>query len=94
MAEKSLLVKQVEGAEVAAEIIAQAVVDLSAGVKRLLAGKLNEEALIILIQNAAPRSKKHRYGTGTPYPQKVIRNVLQGLASLEKQYLKKPTGAR
>lgn len=82
-------VKQVENAEVPVEIIAQAVVDISVGMKKLLSGTLTEDALVLLIQHAAPNQKKHRHATRVPYPQKTIRAVLQGIASLEKTYIKR-----
>lgn len=85
-----VIVKQVEGAEVPTEIVAQAIVDISAGIKKLLAGKLTEDAVVLLIQHAAPNQKKYRHATGVPYPQKTIRAVLQGMASLEKTFLKRP----
>lgn len=71
------------------EVIAEAIVAISQGIKKLRQGPLNDEALIMLIQNAAPNVGGRRYGTSTPISKKTIRAVLEGIESLETTYLKK-----
>lgn len=80
---KDVIVKQVEGAEVPAEVLASSIVAISEGVKKLRAGRLNDKALVLLIQNAAPGN----------VPKSDILAVLDGMAALEKLYLK-PTGGK
>lgn len=46
-----------EKTPVPVEVMADAIVAISEGVKKLMAGPLNEKALILLIQNAAPGIK-------------------------------------
>lgn len=71
-------VKQTDNA-VPVEVLAQSIVSISAGIKKLLAGPINERGLCLLIQHAAP----------TTLSQKEIKSVLKGIADLEKTYLKK-----
>lgn len=72
------------------EVLAESIVAISAGIRKLLAGPLNEKALHLLIQNAAP-------AINSGYPQRrvsigEIRAVLQGIEGLEKTYIKKKGG--
>jgi hypothetical protein len=60
------------------EVIAAAIVAIYEGIKKLRAGPLNDRALLLLIQHATP-------GQVTA---KQIRAVLNGIESLEEQYLK------
>lgn len=83
---KNVTVAQVEGAEVATEVLASAIVAISDGIKRIRAGKLNDKALIILIQQAAPTMQP----SGARIPLSTIKDVLEGMASLEATYIRKP----
>lgn len=76
---KPVQVKQVEGAAVATEVIAQAVVDIAAGMKKLRSGRLNEPAIVHLIYHACGRG----------VPEVTIRRVLAGMSSLEDQFIRK-----
>lgn len=80
MAKKSIVVKQVEGAEVPATVLAQSIVGISRGMKTLLAGPLNERALLLLIQDAA--------GGKSHVSLQVIKSVLSATADLERLYVK------
>lgn len=80
---KKTIVKQVEGSEVPVEVIAQAVLSISQGIKKLRTGPLNDYALVLLIQHACP-PVKHK-----PISQKEVKTVLAGLEALERTYLKK-----
>lgn len=63
---------------IAEEVLAKSVKDIADGVRALRSGRLNDRALILLIQNAAPAKLSA----------KTVRAVLEGMASLEKEYLK------
>lgn len=81
-------VKVVQNPEspVATEVIAEAIVAISQGVKKMLAGPLNESALILLITNATPS-----VGRGyrkTVVSARAVKAVLAGMESLEREYLK------
>lgn len=84
-----IIVKQKPEAEVAVEVLADAIVAMSAGIKKLMSGPLNEYALVLLIQNAAP-SVGGKWNKA-PLTQRDVKAVLQGLQSLEATYIKKPT---
>lgn len=75
---KPVAVKQVEGAEVATEVIAQAVVDIADGIKRLKSGRLTDRAIEILVLNASP-------GKVTITQ---VRQVLAGLERLQREFVK------
>lgn len=62
--------------EVPTEIVAQAIVDISHGMKKIEDGRLNWEALVLLVSHAS--------GVGKP----DVRAVLSGLSELERTYLK------
>lgn len=85
MAKTKLRVKQDPENEIAVEVIAKAVADISVGIKKLRAGPLNDKALLLLIQHATPTQAYSgaRIGVG------VIKDVLEGIESLEKIYIKK-----
>jgi hypothetical protein len=61
------------------EILAKDIQAISAGIKKLLAGPLNERALVLLIQDASP----------TVLTQRHIKAVIAGLGSLEATFLKR-----
>lgn len=79
-------VVQDPAAPVAAEVIAESVVAISEGVKKLFSSPLNEHAIILLITHATPaiggRYNKKAISAGT------VRAVLSGMESLEREYLK------
>lgn len=89
---KTIAVKQRPDEEVPTEVLAQEIVALSAGIKKLRAGRLNDRALHLLIQNAAP-SIAGRYKTA-PLSLKTINAVLEGIEGLEAAYLKKKPEAK
>lgn len=86
---KHVVLKQPEKPEehVPIEVIADSIVAISEGIKKLRAGRLNDKALILLIVNSAP-------GYGGKYTQKKhvsawqVKAVLDGLEGLEREYLK------
>jgi hypothetical protein len=81
----AVVVKQPEIDPVPLEIMAQSIVAISEGIKKLRATRLNERALVLLIQHAAP--SVGRFGTD-PSSQKQVRAVLAGIEGLEREYLK------
>lgn len=60
------------------EATAQAIIDISAGISKLLNGKLKKRAIILLIQDAA----------SVRISQDQIAKVLDAIASLDKTFLK------
>lgn len=85
---KTLRVTQQPDAEVPTEVLADAIVTIAQGVKKLRAGRLNDDALCMLIAYATP-------AVGKTYPKKQVgkrevRAVLAGIEALERTYLKKP----
>lgn len=76
-------VRQDEHKPVPVEVLAQSIKDISAGIRKLREGPLNEKALLLLIQHATPsKGYSGRIGIGE------IKNVLDGMESLERTYLK------
>jgi hypothetical protein len=79
-------VKQVPEAEVPTEILADAIVAIAAGVKKLRSGRLADRTLCMLIADAAPGYGKY------PVKQVTKRDVwavLEGIEALEATHLKK-----
>lgn len=79
-------VTQNDKKEIPTEVIADSIIAISEGLKKIRAGRLNSKAIELLIQNAAP-------SVGS-YPSKKVaisdvRAVLEGIESLERVYLKK-----
>lgn len=74
--------------EVPAEILAQSIVDVAEAVKKLRATRLNERALFLLIQHAAPNPNGKRSYGRSPLSIKQIQAVFEGIESLEREYLK------
>lgn len=64
--------------EIPTEILAQSIVDLAAGIRKIMSGRLTEKALLLLIQNACPGE----------VAMKDIKAVFAGLDELEKLYIK------
>jgi hypothetical protein len=62
--------------ETPSEVLAAAIVEMSQGVKRLRAGRLNERAIVLLVH------------ASTSVAQRDIKAVLNALESLEVEYLK------
>lgn len=59
------------------EQIAKNIEDLARGVRAVLAGRLNERAIILLIASAAGKM-----------PQEDVKKVVDAIASLDKKFLK------
>jgi len=78
-----LKVVQKDGEEIPTEVLAREIQAISDGIKRLRAGRLNDRALILLIQHAAP-SVKYK-----PVTIAVVRSVLRGIETLAAEYLKR-----
>lgn len=75
-----------ETGKVTVEVLAVEIKSISDGVKKLRAGRLNDKALHLLIQNAAP-SVGGRY-QNTKVGMTEIRAVLAGMENLEREFLK------
>jgi acyl-CoA synthetase (NDP forming) len=60
------------------EAIAQSIIDLSAGVRAVLNGKLNKRAIVLLITAAAGRN----------VTQQQTNDILEAIANLDKSFLK------
>jgi len=65
--------------EIPVDVLAESIVSISEGVKKIRSGRLNDKALYLLIQHASE---------GKP-PVSTIRAVIDGMASLEGTYLKR-----
>lgn len=74
-----VVVKQTPDAEVPTEVLAESIVAISQGVKKLRAGRLNETALVLLLQHACKGvvSRNH------------IKCVLDALQDLERLYVRR-----
>jgi len=84
---KKITVKQpADKPEVPTEVIADAIIAISEGVKKLRQGRLTDSALYLLIQRAAPNVGKYN---STPVSITYIKSVMQGMESLEATFLKK-----
>jgi hypothetical protein len=77
MAASKVTVKQPE-TPIPTEVLAQSILEISQGMARLRAGKLNEKALLLLLS--------HSSGVA----QRDVKLVLWALDSLANTYLKKP----
>jgi len=83
---RKLVLKQDAEKPVPVEIIADSIVSISDGLRKLRAGRLNDRALILLIQHASPMAGAGRLRK--PISAKEVRAVLEGIESLEREYLK------
>ncbi len=83
---KQITVKQDENTPVATEVLATEIVAISAGIKKLRAGRLTDRALFLLIQHAAPTVGKYN---ASKVGIAEIKAVLEGMESLEATFLKK-----
>lgn len=88
---KAAAIKQNPEKEVATEILATSIVAISDGIRKLRAGRLNDRALLLLIQDAAP-SIGGRSGYGK-ISIKEIKAVLEGMESLEAAFVRKTSKA-
>lgn len=79
----SITVRQNPDKEVPTEVLADAIIAISEGVKKLRAGRLTDKALYLLIQHAAPSVGNK------PLSQKEIKAVLEGAESLARTFIKK-----
>lgn len=60
------------------EIIAEELVKISEGIRKIRTGQLNEKAIVVLLQSS------------TQLPQNTIKLVLNGLENLKADYIQKP----
>jgi len=67
------------------EVIADHIKAISEGIRKLRSGPLNDKALLLLIQHAAPSVTR----SNSKLPMSDIRAVLDGIESLEATYLRK-----
>lgn len=86
---KKVIVKQLseKEKEVPTEVLADSIVAIAAGMKKLRSGRLSDRALFLLIQDASP-NRGGKYAQ-SPIPVKTIRAVFEGIESLERSFLKK-----
>ncbi len=82
---KIVTVKQDPAKEVPTEVLADAIVTMAEGVRRLRAGRLNDKALCMLIAHAAPSLPGR---PPKPVSMREVRSVLDGINALEATYLK------
>lgn len=81
---KIKVINKDETKPMAVEIIAESIEIISNGIKELRNSPLNDKALYLLIQHAAPTGRyNQRIGISD------IRAVIEGIESLEGTYLKK-----
>lgn len=86
MAKVIKVIQKDEAKPMPVEIIAESIKAISDGIRRLRGGPLNDKALMLLIQHAAPsigRYSQNKIGITE------IRAVIEGIESLEATYLKK-----
>ena len=79
-----LAVVQDQQDEIATEVLAREIVAISEGLKRLRAGRLNDRALVLLVQHATPAVRSKAISRA------VVVAVLQGIEQLAATYTKKP----
>lgn len=82
---RKIVVKQDDTNPVPVEVLATEIKALAEGVRKLRAGPLNDNALLVLVQNAAPAGTLSR---------STIRTVFNAIDSLERTYLKSKTTER
>ena len=69
------------------EILASSIIAIADGVRKLRSGPLNDRALCLLIQHAAPNVGGRGY---SQLSIKEIRAVFEGIDNLKTSYIKKP----
>lgn len=82
------VVIQLPETEVPVEVLAESIKAISAGIKKLRQGPLQDDALYLLIQRATPKQRAKSYGVKTHVSTRVIKAVIEGMESLEKEFLK------
>lgn len=86
---KKVVLKQNPDELIPTEILAESIVAISEGIRKLRQGRLNDRALFLLIQAAAPNvGGKYSH---LPISIKEIKAVFEGIDALESMFLKKPT---
>lgn len=83
-----LSIKQDTSKSIPVELLASSLMTISEGIKRLRKERLNDRALFLLIQNAAPKN-----GPRSNSPQitlQEIQCVIEGLERLEETFIRKP----
>lgn len=86
---KKVIVTQKEDAIVSTEVLAENILAISEGVKQLRKGRLNEKALILLIQHSAPKQKNRKnFGSYVAISARDVKAVLEGIENLAETYLK------
>jgi hypothetical protein len=83
MIKTEVKITQNPDAPVAVEVLAEAISAISRGTQKMLAGPLNEKAIVLLITHATPAVAGWKPSAST------VRAVLRGMESLEREYLKK-----
>lgn len=86
-------VKQKPENEVPTEVLASSIVEISNGIKKLRSGRLNDRALFLLIQDAAPNGGGGSRGYGK-VGIREIKAVLEGIENLEAAFLRKKPAAK
>lgn len=82
-----VVVKQNPEKEVPTDILAENIVAIAHGIRKLRSGRLADRALFLLIQDAAP-SVGGRLGR-SPITVKQIKSVFAGIDALEINYVRK-----
>ena len=77
---KKVIVKRNEDSPEPVEIIAQSIIDLSNSVKRIMGGRLNRKAVVLLLQSACGATKITKW---------QVELVLESLEDLRAIYIKK-----
>jgi hypothetical protein len=85
-----IAVKQNPEKEVPTEVMAESIVSLAAGIRKLRTGRLNDRALFLLIQDAAPTVGRNN----TKLSMRDIKAVFDGIDSLEGAFLRKRPGPK
>lgn len=81
-----LNVKQTPEKEVPTEVLATSITAIAEGVRKLRAGRLNDRALYLLVQDASP-SVGGKYNS-SKLSMKEIKAVFAGIEDLERTFLK------
>lgn len=81
-----MTIKHNEAMSVPTEILADSIVTVAQGMRRLLNGALGENALILLVQDAA--------GGRNAISQEDVKKVLRSAARLDELYIRKPKAKR
>lgn len=83
---KTITIKQDDQKPVPVEILAESIKTIAQGIRRLRQGPLNDRALVLLIQYAAPTSGKYQ---ARKIGISEIKAVFEGIDRLEAEYLRK-----